>query len=247
MSYFDGFVIPVPADRKDEFVRHARTVDPVFLEHGALRVLECWGTDLKPGHTTDFQGTVAAKDDETVVFSWIEWPDKATRDACRARIMAPDFKDDRMDPEKNPMPFDGRRMIFGGFQPIVSYGQAGGDQYVQGFIVPVPEEKKEAYRAMADEAWDMFKGYGATSVVEAWGDDVPEGKQTDFYRGVKAEPGERVVFSYITWPSREICDAAAEKMKNDPAMEMPEGFEMPFDGKRMVWGGFDPVIELEAR
>ena len=75
MSYFDGFVIPVPSTGKDEFLRHASTVDPVFLEHGALRVVECWGADLKPGETTDFQGAVAAKDDETVAFAWIEWPD----------------------------------------------------------------------------------------------------------------------------------------------------------------------------
>ena len=66
MSYFDGFVIPVPSTGKSEFLRHASTVDPVFLEHGALRVVECWGADLKPGQTTDFQGAVAAKDDETV-------------------------------------------------------------------------------------------------------------------------------------------------------------------------------------
>jgi uncharacterized protein YbaA (DUF1428 family) len=95
---------------------------------------------------------------------------------------------------------------------------------------------------MAHDAWDMFKGYGAIGVVEAWGDDVPHGQQTDFYRGVKAEPGENVVFSYMTWPSREVCDAAAEKMQTE--MEMPEGMEMPFDGKRMVYGGFEPVVVL---
>ncbi|MGX7951867.1 DUF1428 domain-containing protein [Tsuneonella sp. HG249] len=247
MTYLDGFVIAVPTARKVEFIAHANKGDSVFLDHGATRILEAWGADVKKGHTTDFQGAVEAKEDETIVFSWIEWPDKATRDACMSKIMAPDFKDERMDPERNPMPFDGKRMIFGGFQPIVSHGQASTGEYVQGFMIPVPEEKKEAYRKMADEAWDMFKGYGATSVVEAWGDDVPEGKQTDFYRGVKAEPGEKVVFSYMTWPNRAVCDAAAEKMQNDPAMQMPEGFEMPFDGKRMVWGGFEPVVELGGK
>ena len=111
----------------------------------------------------------------------------------------------------------------------------------------MPEDKKDAYVKMAEDAWDMFKGYGATSVVEAWGDDVPEGKQTDFYRGVKAEKDEKVVFSYMTWPSREVCNQASEKMQNDPAMQMPEGMEMPFDGKRMVWGGFEPVVELGGK
>lgn len=247
MTYLDGFVIAVPTANKDKFIDHAHKGDSVFLDQGATRVVEAWGADVKKGHTTDFPGAVEAKDDETIVFSWIEWPDKATRDAAFARIMSPDFKDERMDPEKNPMPFDGQRMIYGGFEPLVSHGTPSDGEYVQGFMIPVQEDKKDAYFNMAEEAWDMFKGYGATSVVEAWGDDVPEGKQTDFYRGVKAEKGEKVVFSYMTWPDRETCDAAAEKMQTDPAMQMPEGFEMPFDGKRMVWGGFEPVVELGGR
>jgi uncharacterized protein YbaA (DUF1428 family) len=97
---------------------------------------------------------------------------------------------------------------------------------------------------MADEAWPLFKEYGATRHVEAWGDEVPHGKRTDFYRTVKAEPGEAVVFSFIEWPSREVCDAAQEKMMNDDRMGPPEGMTMPFDGMRMIWGGFRPVYEI---
>ena len=243
MSYLDGFVIAVPTANKQAFIEHARTGDSVFVDHGATRVFECWGADVPKGHTTDFQGAVQAKDDETIVFSWIEWPDRATRDAGMAKMMDPDFKDDRMDPDKNPMPFDGKRMIYGGFQPIVTKGEAQDGEYVQGFMIPVPEGRKEDYRKMAEDAWDTFKGYGATSVVEAWGDDVPEGKQTDFYRGVMAEPGEKVVFSYMTWPSREVADAAHEKMQKDDSMQPPK--DIPFDPKRMVWAGFDPVVELD--
>lgn len=242
MAYLDGFVIPVASADKEKFLNHARTIDGIFLEHGATRVVECWGADLPPGKTTDFQRAVEATADETVAFSWVEWPDKDTRDAGMARISAAQSEDPRMNSETNPMPFDGKRMIFGGFEPVVSHGSAGQGEYVQGFMIPVPEGRRDDYFKMADDAWEMFKGYGATSVVEAWGDDVPEGKQTDFYRGVKAEPGEKVVFSYMTWPSREVCDAAGEKMQNDPDMKMPD--DMPFDGKRMVWGGFDPVLDL---
>jgi uncharacterized protein YbaA (DUF1428 family) len=144
------------------------------------------------------------------------------------------------------MPFDGKRMIYGGFEPIVNEGKATPGSYVQGFILAVPADKQDAYRAMAQDAWGMFKGYGALRVVECWQDDVPEGKQTDFFRAVKAEPNENVVFSFMEWPSRAVCDAAAEKMKNDPNMQLPEGTEMPFDGKRMVYGGFNPVIALGA-
>ena len=117
--------------------------------------------------------------------------------------------DERFDPDKNPMPFDGARMIYGGFEAIVEHGEPTSGAYVQGFVIPVPAAKKEAYRKMAEEAWDMFRGYGALRVVEAWQDEVPEGKQTDFFRSVKTQPGEKVVFSFMEWPSREICDAAA--------------------------------------
>jgi len=106
----------------------------------------------------------------------------------------------------------------------------------------VPSGNKEAYRTAALAMWDIMKDYGATRLIEAWQNDVPKGQQTDFFRAVKAEPGEKVVFSYMAWPSREVCDAAAEKMMNDPDMKMPD--DMPFDGKRMVYGGFEPVLVL---
>ena len=115
MAYIDGFVIAVPNANKQKFIDHANEFDVVFMEYGATRVVECWGDDVQAGKHTDFLRAVQAKDDETVVFSWIEWPDKAARDAGMEKIM----KDLRMDPETHPMPFDGKRMIFGGFAPIV--------------------------------------------------------------------------------------------------------------------------------
>ena len=113
MAYIDGFVIAVPTANRQKFIDHASTGDPVFMEYGATRVLECWGDDVPVGKQTDFRKAVQAKDDETVVFSWVEWPDKATRDAGMKKMM----EDPRM--EQNPMPFDGARLIYGGFEPIV--------------------------------------------------------------------------------------------------------------------------------
>jgi uncharacterized protein YbaA (DUF1428 family) len=124
MSYIDGFVIAVPTANRQKFIDHAGTADSVFTEMGATRVLECWGDDVPDGKTTDFRKAVKANDDESVVFSWIEWPDKKTRDEGMAKLTEmmenPDKADPRMDPEKNPMPFDGKRMIFGGFEPVVT-------------------------------------------------------------------------------------------------------------------------------
>ena len=115
MSYIDGFVIAVPNANREQFIVHARTFDAIFLEYGATRVMECWGDDVPDGKLTDFRRAVQAKQDESVVFSWVEWPDKTTRDAGMGKLMA----DPRM-PAASDMPFDGKRMIFGGFKPVVS-------------------------------------------------------------------------------------------------------------------------------
>ncbi len=118
MSYIDGFVIAVPTANKEKFAAHARQLDPIFIELGAIRVIEGWGDDVPDGKLTDFRRAVQATAEETVVFSWVEWPDKATRDAGMKKMM----EDPRMDPSNPanpPMPFDGKRMIFGGFEAVV--------------------------------------------------------------------------------------------------------------------------------
>jgi uncharacterized protein YbaA (DUF1428 family) len=123
MSYIDGFVIAVPTANKQKFLDHAKLGDSVFIDLGATRVIECWGDDVQDGKVTDFRKAVQAQDDETVVFSWIEWPDKATRDSAMEKMSEwmnnPEKADPRMHPDKNPMPFDGKRLIYGGFAPLV--------------------------------------------------------------------------------------------------------------------------------
>jgi uncharacterized protein YbaA (DUF1428 family) len=119
MSYIDGFVIAVPKANKEKFIQHASMSDAAIMEWGATRVMECWEDDVPDGKVTDFRKAVKAQSDEAVVFSWIEWPDKATRDAGMERMMAAAESDPRFNPEQNPMPFDGMRMIFGGFAPVV--------------------------------------------------------------------------------------------------------------------------------
>jgi len=114
--------------------------------------------------------------------------------------------------------------------------------YVDGFLIAVPSGNKEAFRKQAANAAPVFLENGATRVVECWGDDVPDGKLTDFRRAVKAEEGEVVVFSWIEWPSKEARDAGMEKVMADPRMS-PESMGDVFDGKRMIFGGFAPLLD----
>ena len=114
--------------------------------------------------------------------------------------------------------------------------------YVDGFVVPVPTASREAYRKVAEMAAGVFRECGALSVVECWGDDVPEGKVTSFPMSVKLKEGETVVFSWITWPSKQIRDAGMKKAMEDPRMQLsPE--TMPFDGQRMIFGGFEVLVK----
>lgn len=238
MTYVDGFVLAVPATAKDAFRKHAAEAAPLFKQLGATRVVESWGDDVPDGKLTDFKGAVQAKEGEVVVFSWFEYPSREARDAANEKMRS----DPRMQEIGAAMPFDGQRMIFGGFIPIVEEKAGGTMGYTDGFVVPVPEGKKEAYREMAAKAAIVFQEYGAVRVVEAWGDDVPDGKVTDFRRAVKAEDGETVVYSWIEWPSKEARDEGWAKVMADERMK-PDFDNMPFDPKRMFWGGFAPILD----
>jgi uncharacterized protein YbaA (DUF1428 family) len=237
MTYVEGFVLAVPAANKEVFRVHASEAVPLFKEFGATRLVEGWGDDVPDGKVTDFKGAVKAKDDEVVCFSWLEYPDKATRDAATQRMMT----DPRM-AQMSDMPFDGQRMIFGGFSAIIEDGDQVQGGYNDGFVAAVPDANKDRYREMAAKASAVFLEYGASRVVEAWGDDVPDGKVTDFRGAVKAEEGESIVFSWIEWPSKAARDAAWPKLMEDERMQ-PDHANSPFDGKRMIYGGFSPVVD----
>ncbi|MEO9135768.1 MAG: DUF1428 domain-containing protein [Casimicrobiaceae bacterium] len=115
MTYVDGFVAAVPSANREIFRKHAEAAAMVFKEHGALRVVECWGDDVPQGKLTSFPLAVKCKEDETVVFSWITWPSRQARDAGMKKMMA----DPRVQPDTNPVPFDGKRLIYGGFDVLI--------------------------------------------------------------------------------------------------------------------------------
>ena len=114
--------------------------------------------------------------------------------------------------------------------------------YVDGFVCAVPTANRAAYLQHAQDAAAIFKEFGALSVVECWGDDVPEGKTTSFPLAVKRETGETVVFSWVTWASRAARDAGWAKVMADPRMQ-PGANPMPFDGKRLIYGGFEVLLQ----
>lgn len=115
MAYVDGFVLAVPNDRRHDYERMARLACEVWKEHGALSYVEAWADDVPYGELTSFPRAVQAKENETVVFSFITYPDRAARDATNAKVMS----DPRLKGAMESMPFDGKRMIYGGFAPFL--------------------------------------------------------------------------------------------------------------------------------
>jgi uncharacterized protein YbaA (DUF1428 family) len=238
MTYFEGFIVPVPEANKAAYEKHATGFAPLVRNIGVERMVESWDSDVPEGKVTDFRKAVDAKPDEKIVFSWFEYPNRRARDATNEKFMS--------DPQiaeaaGKEMPFDGKRMVMGGFEAIVEEGSPGNSTYTDGFVVPVPEGKRDAYRELASKMAKVFRQHGATRVVEAFSDDVSHGKVTDFYRAVKADDGEGVVFSFIEWPDKAKRDEAWSKIMADESLR-PQG-EMPFDGKRMFWGGFEKILD----
>ena len=114
--------------------------------------------------------------------------------------------------------------------------------YVDGFVLAVKKDRLDEYRQIASDAAAVWKEYGALRLVETWGDDVPEGTLTSFTMAVKREANESVVFSWVEWASKEARDAGWKKIMEDPRMA-PEVNPMPFDGKRLIYGGFTTILQ----
>jgi len=240
MTYFEGFLVPVPEGNREEYRKHAADGAPIFHKLGVQRHFEAWDSDVAEGKVTDFRKAVDAKPDEKIVLAWFEYPDRAARNAANEKFRT----DPRMkEMAASPMPFDGKRMIIGGFDAIVEEGSERGG-YTDGFVVPVPEAKRDDYRELASKMAKVFREHGAKRVVEAIADDVQHGKVTDFYRAVKAEEGETVVFSFIEWPDKQTRDEAWARIMQDESLKPTD--PMPFNGQRMFWGGFEPILDSNA-
>lgn len=236
MSYIAGFVAAVPAAGKEAYRKHVAEAASVLKEFGTTRMVEAWGDDVPGGKTTDFKSAVKATPDEVVTFSWHEYADKAAADAAYHTMM----RDPRLAKMMATMPFDGQRMMIGGFTAIIDEGTAGKTGYIDGSLVPVPIANKAAYLAVAAKQAAVIREFGATRIVEAWGDDVSDGEVTDYRRAVKATDGEVVVYAWIEWPSKQVRDEGWKKVIVDPRMYADM---MPYDNNRRVHGGFAPILD----
>lgn len=235
MTYVMGFVAAVPAANKDAYRTFAGDSVDYFKSLGATRLLETWGDDVPKGEQTDFYRAVAAKDGEAIVYSLQEFPDQATADAANEKMM----NDPAM--ANMEMPFDGARMIFGGFEAVSERKGSGRTGYVEGSMIAVPESAREAYGRYAATIADLLVEHGAVRSVDAWGVMVPDGKLTDFKKAVAAGPDETVVFGWIEWPSKAVRDAAWPKLMDDP--RMAENDAPGIDESRRVFGGFDILLD----
>jgi uncharacterized protein YbaA (DUF1428 family) len=243
MGYIEGFVVAVPAANKEAYRQHAEGVLKYLKEVGVTRMVETWGDEVPDGKVTDFKGAVQAKPDEVVLFSWFEYPSKAVRDAATAKMM----NDPATKEMSKNLPFDGQRMIFAGFETLFDQGggegKSGKPGYVDATLMPVPVANKAAFRDWAAQMAELFREHGATRVLDGWGDDIPDGKVTDFKRAVKAKDGEAVIYGWIEWPSKTVRDAAWGKLRADPRMQPDKSKPPLFDGQRMVYGGFTPILD----
>lgn len=236
MTYVEGFLTPVPVANKDKYVAQATSAADMIKRNGATRFVETWGDDVPRGKTNDLWMSVEAKDDEAVLFSWFEYPDRATRDAANAQMMS----DPNMEAMSKDMPFDGSRMIYAGFEAINEAGAPGEFGYLDGVVTPVKTAKKADYTAFCKKAAAVFVEYGATRVVDTWGDDVTDGKQTDYKRATGLEDDETACYGWIEWPSKNVRDAAWEKVMADERLK--DSGDSGMAGARMMFGGFKPLL-----
>ncbi len=239
MSYIQGYLIPVLPAKKEAYRKMAADMAPMFMEFGALRLVECWGDEVPKGKTTDMYGAVNAQGEENIVFSWVDWGTKETCDKAHEKMM----QDERMQEMPPDMPFDGKRMVFAGFETLGESGNGGTSGYVMGYVAPVPRNNRRAFDEMCASMRDVAVDCGALHALDAWAETIEDGKVTDFKRAVKAETDEAIAFGYAEWPSKEAHEKGSAAMREDKRMAK---LQMPLDGKRLIYGGFYPIVDVKA-
>lgn len=234
MTYVEGFIMPVPRTNRDGFIRFSTMADKLWAAYGADRILECWPDEDSTVRTGDIFTAAQGQDCEAMIFSWIEWRDKNSRNQAMPLLLAKMASDPRFDQARHPLPFDNDRVISGCFRTLADHGEPAPAPYVQGFILSVAQNREAHIQAYANASWEGLYEVGALRLLLTWEDECPADRRIDFPRLAKSGPEEKVAFAVIEWPSRAVCEAAAHKFAPhaDP----------PFDQRRMMSGGFSPVV-----
>ena len=238
MTYFEGFVAAVPEANKEAYRKHAADAAPMFQEFGVKRHVEAWDSDVSEGKVTDFRKAVDAKPDEKVVFAWFEYPDRRqARDAANEKMRSdPRMKEHGRIHAVRRQAHDLRRVRCdrrGRHRPAAATPTASSCRCRKARATPISNSQRKWPRYSASMAQRGSSRRCPTT--------SPKGEVTDFYRAVKAEDDEKVVFSFIEWPDKDTRDQAWQKIMADESLK-PEG-DMPFYGQRMFWGGFEPILD----
>ncbi len=236
MVYLIGFVAAVPIENKEKYRQYAQDSVEFFKSYGVTRLVEAWGAEVPKGKQTDFYRAVDARDGEAIVYSFQTFPDKATAEPATDKMMA----DPKMVELGKSMPFDGNRVIWGQFDSICDVSGSGRAGFIDGSVIAVPSANREAYTDRIRALSELSIEHGAVRCVDAWGDDVPKGEHTDFYRAVAAEDDETIVMSWIEWPDKATRDAVWQGLFSHPLMQ---GDEKLFDENRRIFGGFEILVD----
>lgn len=234
MTYFQGFIVAVPEGNREAYRQMAEQAVGMFQGYGATRIVECWSDDVAEGKRTDMKRAVKAERGEAIVFSWIEWPDKATCEAAGKKMEA------EMGERPAAMPFDGARMVWAGFDVVHDTGDAGGFAYVDGMVGRVTSGGADAIAAFEAAAAPIFQDKGATRLVTGFSSDIKSGKTTDFLRAVDAAEGDAISFGWIEWPDKATRDAGMGSMMEDARMA---SLTPAWDGPTAIFGGFVPIVD----
>jgi len=241
MTYIQGFIVPVPESKKAAYRKMAEDSVPLFTDYGAQRIVENWGDQIPTGETTDMYRAVKAEEGENIVFSWAEWASKEACDKAHQDMTS----DERMQEPPPEMPFDGMRMTYAGFDKQGESGEGGATGYVQGYVAPVSKDKRAAFSDMCATMREIAIDCGALHAADSLADDIANGQVTDFKQAVKAQDGEAIAFGYIEWPSKHVYEQGSAKMREDNRMQSL-GPDMPIDGKRMIVGGFENLLDTNS-
>ena len=231
MTYFEGFIVPVPEANKDSYQEARDRFAPMVQEFGVGRMVESWDSDVPEGKVTDFRKAVDAKPDEKIVFSWFEYPSKQARDAANQKMMS----DPRMADMGSDMPFDGKRMVMGGFDAIVEEGSGGGT-YTDGFVVPVPEPIATPIASWPRKSQGLPRAWRDARDRDARRRRPTMARSPTSTARCRPRTAKRSPSPSSNGPTRRPATRPGRRSWRTDRMQ--HGGDV-FEGNRMFWGGFD--------